>query len=243
MVIKQHNQDVNLFEKKKSKTKKNVFAVTRNRWKRSTHFTVSSTSRRRRDYPHKETRCCVGTTCTVETGRERPCRIIYEVSCRTCRIHRKAKGVRGRLVSRSGFRPFISNCEAALSRRASRASWSGRLLDDASDQYRRPASHWPLLLGAVENRPGDDGQEEAGGRRRRKRWSGPKGVRDSRADLPSFLPSSILPQPPAILCSPFWPSFSRSSCSFLSSLSPCDFFVTRIDATRLPLCIMTCHNI
>lgn len=22
--------------------------------------------------------------------------------------------------------------------------WSGRLLDDASDQYRRPASHWPL---------------------------------------------------------------------------------------------------
>lgn len=68
-----------------------------------------------------------------------------------------------RLVSRSGgFRPFISNCGAALSRRASRASWSGRLLDDASDQYRRPASHWPLLLGAVENRPGDDGQEEAG---------------------------------------------------------------------------------
>lgn len=59
MVIKQHNQDVNLFEKKKSKTKKNVFAVTRNRWKRSTHFTVSSTSRRRRDYPHKGTRCCV----------------------------------------------------------------------------------------------------------------------------------------------------------------------------------------
>ena len=68
-----------------------------------------------------------------------------------------------RFVSRNGFRPFIWNCGAALSRRASRASWSGRLLDDASDQYRRPASHWPLLLGAVENRPGDDGQEEAGG--------------------------------------------------------------------------------
>lgn len=134
---------------------------------------------------------------------------------------RKAEGLRGRLVSRSGFRPFISNCGAALSRRASRASWSGRLLDDASDQYRRPASHWPLLLGAVENRPGDDGQEEAGGRWRRKRRSGPRGLRDSRADLPSFLPFSILPQPPAILCSPFWSSFSRFGCSFFSS--SCDF--------------------
>lgn len=118
-----------------------------------------------------------------------------------------------RLVSRSGFRPFISNCEAALSRRASRASWSGRLLDDASDQYRRPASHWPLLLGAVENRPGDDGQEEARGRRRRGTGC-PEGVRDNRADLPSFLPSFILPQPPATLCSPFRLSFSRPGCSF-----------------------------
>lgn len=98
---------------------------------------------------------------------------------------RKAEGPR--LVSRSGFRPFISNCGAALSRRASRASWSGRLLDDASDQYRRPASHWPLLLGAVENRPGDDGQEEARGRWRRRRRGWSERVRDSRADLPFFL--------------------------------------------------------
>ena len=108
-----------------------------------------------------------------------------------------------RFVSRNGFRPFIWNCGAALSRRASRASWSGRLLDDASDQYRRPASHWPLLLGAVENRPGDDGQEEAGGclhkgaARGQGVEDGSKGV--SRADLPS----SILPQPPAILCNRF----------------------------------------
>lgn len=115
-----------------------------------------------------------------------PCRIIYEVSCgQFQRTHGKRKDPR--LVSRSGFRPFISNCGAALSRRASRASWSGRLLDDASDQYRRPASHWPLLLGAVENRPGDDGQEEARGRRRRRRRGWSERVRDSRADLPSFL--------------------------------------------------------
>lgn len=105
-----------------------------------------------------------------------------------------------RFVSRNGFRPFIWNCGAALSRRASRASWSGRLLDDASDQYRRPASHWPLLLGAVENRPGDDGQEEAGGclqEGQGEEEDGSKGV--SRADHPS----SILPQPPAILCNRF----------------------------------------
>jgi len=115
-----------------------------------------------------------------------PCRIIYEASCgRFQRTHGRRKDPR--LVSRSGFRPFISNCGAALSRRASRASWSGRLLDDASDQYRRPASHWPLLLGAVENRPGDDGQEEARGRWRRRRRGWSERVRDSRADLPSFL--------------------------------------------------------
>lgn len=116
-----------------------------------------------------------------------------------------------RFVSRNGFRPFIWNCGAALSRRASRASWSGRLLDDASDQYRRPASHWPLLLGAVENRPGDDGQEEAGGcLQEEERWEedGSKGV--SRADLPS----SILPQPPAILYNSF-PTFSLLSWSLL----------------------------
>lgn len=109
---------------------------------------------------------------------------------RTYRIHGRRKDPR--LVSRSGFRPFISNCGAALSRRASRASWSGRLLDDASDQYRRPASHWPLLLGAVENRPGDDGQEEARGRwRKRNGWA--EGMRYSRADLPSFLPFFLHP--------------------------------------------------
>jgi len=103
---------------------------------------------------------------------------------RTCRTHRRRKDPR--LLSRNGFRPFISNCGAALSRRASRASWSGRLLDDASDQYRRPASHWPLLLGAVENRPGDDGQEEARGRRR-KRAGGPRGWETAvRTFLPSF---------------------------------------------------------
>lgn len=131
-----------------------------------------------------------------------------------------------RFVSRNGFRPFIWNCGAALSRRASRASWSGRLLDDASDQYRRPASHWPLLLGAVENRPGDDGQEEAGGCLRRGeggmrpwqagegRGDGSKGV--NRADLPS----SILPQPPAILCDRFSPSDASSSSPSSSSLLP-----------------------
>jgi len=107
-------------------------------------------------------------------------------TCKTCRTHGRPKDPR--LVSRSGFRPFIWNCEAALSRRASRASWSGRLLDDASDQYRRPASHWPLLLGAVENRPGDDGQEEARGRRKRGTGSG-GGERQPSG--PSFLPPSF----------------------------------------------------
>lgn len=49
--------------------------------------------------------------------------------------------------------------EAILSRRASRASWSGRLLDDASDQYQTPSvSLAPSLRCCVENRPGDDGQ-------------------------------------------------------------------------------------
>lgn len=97
---------------------------------------------------------------TIERGpATRPC--IYPR--RFHESYRTRRRMVPRFVSRNGFRPFIWNCGAALSRRASRASWSGRLLDDASDQYRRPASHWPLLLGAVENRPGDDGQEEAGG--------------------------------------------------------------------------------
>jgi len=110
---------------------------------------------------------------------------------RTYRTHGRRKDPR--LVSRSGFRPFISNCGAALSRRASRASWSGRLLDDASDQYRRPASHWPLLLGAVENRPGDDGQEEARGRRRKRNgWAEGGEIQPCGPSfLPSFLPSSF----------------------------------------------------
>lgn len=52
-----------------------------------------------------------------------------------------------------------SVCRLAGHHQAGRL-WSGRLLDDASDQYRRPASHWPLLLGAAENRSGDDGRGE-----------------------------------------------------------------------------------
>lgn len=162
-----------------------------------------------------------------------PCRIIYEVSCgQFQRTHGRRKDPR--LVSRSGFRPFISNCGAALSRRASRASWSGRLLDDASDQYRRPASHWPLLLGAVENRPGDDGQEEARGRRRRRR----RGWSEREPSGPSFLPPSFHSLRP-FFAAPFGLSvFSFSRCSFLRSLSTSssrDFFtlMTSIDATQL----------
>lgn len=99
---------------------------------------------------------------TIERGPATRPRIYPRRFHESYRTRRRRRMV-PRFVSRNGFRPFIWNCGAALSRRASRASWSGRLLDDASDQYRRPASHWPLLLGAVENRPGDDGQEEAGG--------------------------------------------------------------------------------
>lgn len=135
-----------------------------------------------------------------------------------------------RFVSRNGFRPFIWNCGAALSRRASRASWSGRLLDDASDQYRRPASHWPLLLGAVENRPGDDGQEEAGGclqEGQGEEEDGSKGV--SRADHPS----SILPQPPAILCNRFTlqrlPRLSRRRVFFSGHRSFSTKYTTLVD--------------
>lgn len=147
---------------------------------------------------------------------------------RTYRTHGRRKDPR--LVSRSGFRPFISNCGAALSRRASRASWSGRLLDDASDQYRRPASHWPLLLGAVENRPGDDGQEEARGRRRRSGWA--EGVRYSRADLPSFLPPSFHSLRP-FFAAPFGLRFLISVVRYSVSTSSCDFFSRRrhINAT------------
>jgi len=153
-------------------------------------------------------------------------------TCRTCRTHGRPKDPR--LVSRSGFRPFIWNCEAALSRRASRASWSGRLLDDASDQYRRPASHWPLLLGAVENRPGDDGQEEARGRRKRGTGSGVGngrggGVRDNRADLPSFLHPSAASGHSLQPLSAFVFSFH----SFAPPSSECDFFsqiISRRDA-------------
>lgn len=160
---------------------------------------------------------------------------------RTYRTHRRRKDPR--LVSRSGFRPFISNCGAALSRRASRASWSGRLLDDASDQYRRPASHWPLLLGAVENRPGDDGQEEARGRRRRTSgWA--EGVRYSRADLPSFLPPSFHSLRP-FFAAPFGFRFLvsvvRSSVSTL-----CDFFALttmsyQCDLTSIALNYHACN--
>lgn len=138
---------------------------------------------------------------------------------RTYRTHGRRKDPR--LVSKSGFRPFISNCGTALSRRASRASWSGRLLDDASDQYRRPASHWPLLLGAVENRPGDDGQEEARGRRRRSGWA--EGVRYSRADLPSFLPPSFYSLRP-FFAAPFGLRFLISVIRYFVPTSSCDFF-------------------
>lgn len=180
-----------------------------------------------------------------ETGERGLRRIIYEVSCG--HTGHTEGGRTPRLVSRSGFRPFISNCGAALSRRASRASWSGRLLDDASDQYRRPASHWPLLLGAVENRPGDDGQEEARGRRSRSGWA--EGVRYSRADLPSFLPPSFHSLRP-FFAAPFRLSFSHFGCSLHSvSTSSCDFFLLtttsrRCDSTlnSIPLhCIALCN--
>lgn len=107
-----------------------------------------------------------GQECVVPGVRTRePCRIIHTRFHADVGIRgrtRKAEGPAARLQERlSSF--YLELRGRSLARRASRASWSGRLLDDASDQYRRPASHWPLLLGAVENRPGDDGQEEARG--------------------------------------------------------------------------------
>lgn len=159
---------------------------------------------------------------------------------RTYRTHGRRKDPR--LVSKSSFRPFISNCGTALSRRASRASWSGRLLDDASDQYRRPASHWPLLLGAVENRPGDDGQEEARGRRRRSGWA--EGVRYSRADLPSFLPPSFHSLRP-FFAAPFRPSFSNFSCSFLhlNVVMLLLFAHNNVASMRLNLSLLHCIHV
>lgn len=175
---------------------------------------------------------------TIERGPATRPRIYPRRFHESYRTRRRRRMV-PRFVSRNGFRPFIWNCGAALSRRASRASWSGRLLDDASDQYRRPASHWPLLLGAVENRPGDDGQEEAGGCLRqgeggRRGWRAGEGRGDgskgaNRADLPS----SILPQPPAILCDRFSPSDASSSLPS-TSLLPIAYFPSNFRFSHSP---------
>lgn len=84
----------------------------------------------------------------------------------------------------------------AAGRPKSRASWSGRLLDDASDQYRRPASHWPLLLEvprkiapemttARESRGG--GTAERARDEREAKPSLGNDNDDERADLPSIL--------------------------------------------------------
>lgn len=82
------------------------------------------------------------------------------------------------IIYEKGFCPFIRrNCgppsRAGLARRlGAGVSWTTPRINT-----RRPASHWPLLLGAVENRPRDDGE---GG--------------DSRGELGAqrtFLPSNL----------------------------------------------------